>query len=508
MNSSYSSSGLSKKIVDTLLLLKIWRGSRGVGDQLILTAVAVFAVLLWLNGLYFSTFVSTAVLAGGTLYLARLTVQGRLELLVALKCLIFMLPFIHIPPYLFFDYNDPPILLWGLRSNPYMVDEKVVAVTAEIGAIAMLGLCTGASLTSSDSLGRVCGRYRTPEDQVPFRTLRFSSWLILLLLGVLLAIGAAPRETIFAAQYTEVQSFFQKANFTSALFVALIIMSFAFVDAIVEANKTLSRAKTLIASVGAIYVVVFLQFLRGDRESISWVFGLFIAKMLHEKHSGIDIPIRVQIIRLFPVVALLVAASILVGAVRSGLSGASLTDAYVLIADLLSSDAGALSNVLHGTWSASLLTPLSVAGDYIYGSTQLKYGKDYLDLLLSIVPGFVADAINYQRPIDALHGPAWEMRYGIGGTHATVLPFRNFGILGVFFISALSTAAIALLARRVQSAFNVSAVALGVAVTTVLPHWLWYGEKALINTIVVWLVVSIIYNIILVIENRSELSEK
>ena len=38
-------------------------------------------------------------------------------------------------------------------------------------------------------------------------------------------------------------------------------------------------------------------------------------------------------------------------------------------------------NWLHGTWSAVLLTPLSVAGDYRLGEKELLYGRDYVDLI-------------------------------------------------------------------------------------------------------------------------------
>ena len=27
---------------------------------------------------------------------------------------------------------------------------------------------------------------------------------------------------------------------------------------------------------------------------------------------------------------------------------------------------------------------------------------------------------------------------------------------------------------------------------TVLPHWLWYGEKALVNSVIVWIVIALI----------------
>ena len=67
----------------------------------------------------------------------------------------------------------------------------------------------------------------------------------------------------------------------------------------------------------------------------------------------------------------------------------------------------------------SLLTPISIAGDYIYNNYiydyRLKWGEDYLNLLLSLPPGFLANWLDYVRPLNPMSGPAWEMRYGGGG---------------------------------------------------------------------------------------------
>ncbi|EKD98148.1 MAG: hypothetical protein ACD_23C00563G0002 [uncultured bacterium] len=114
-------------------------------------------------------------------------------------------------------------------------------------------------------------------------------------------------------------------------------------------------------------------------------------------------------------------------------------------------------------------------------------GEDYIDFLLSIPPGFVADAISYARPIDGLRGPAWEMRYGIGGTHATVVPFLNFRMAGVLVVTAAWACALHFGERRAVKRVTVVHLAfLGIMVAA-SPHWLWYGEKNVMNAIVIWL---------------------
>jgi hypothetical protein len=173
----------------------------------------------------------------------------------------------------------------------------------------------------------------------------------------------------------------------------------------------------------------------------------------------------------------------------------SFADAIMLVSELFQSGQIGLDNALHGTWSAVLLTPLSVAGDHIYGTLPVKSGQTYIDLFLSIVPGFLADAIGFIRPIDSLQGPAWEMRYGIGGVHAVVVPFMNFRMLGVFFVPTFWTFLMVKLERLAMSKTGVVNVSLLAVLVMAVPHWLWYGEKNAINAIIIWLIFRFFYRV-------------
>jgi hypothetical protein len=152
-----------------------------------------------------------------------------------------------------------------------------------------------------------------------------------------------------------------------------------------------------------------------------------------------------------------------------------------------------------------LLTPLSIAGDYINGSLPLKYGQTYLDLLSSIIPGFLADWIGYTRPIDSFRGPAWEMTYGGGGIHAVVVPFTDFRMAGVLVIVALWSFAFAGMERYLIRHLNVSRLALLGIIGMAIPHWLWYGEKNIINAFFIWLVISLLYRLRLTSRARNSL---
>jgi hypothetical protein len=277
--------------------------------------------------------------------------------------------------------------------------------------------------------------------------------------------------------------------------MSYVILSFAFCDAFLERQAVIKYLKMTIILAAIILVVVFFQLLRGNRESVPWVFGLALLYYYWAaditQRRGFTIPW----LKITGVAFGLVAISMVLGAIRSGLTAASLADAGAMIADLYESESIGLANMLHGTWSAALLTPLSVAGDHIYGLLAVKWGQDYLDLFLSIIPGFLADAIGYIRPTDGNQGPAWEMRYGIGGTHATVVPFMNFRMLGVFLAPAVWTFIMVNYEKEALRQVSVIKFSLLVTIAMASPHWLWYGEKAGFNALVLWLILGFFYRV-------------
>jgi hypothetical protein len=117
---------------------------------------------------------------------------------------------------------------------------------------------------------------------------------------------------------------------------------------------------------------------------------------------------------------------------------------------------------------------------------------DYLNIILSLPPGFIADLINYKRPLDSALGPAWEMTYGLGGTHICVLPFRNFGILGIYFITYLWSYLCFKLDFNARDKANYYSNVLLSIIIMIAPHWLWYSDKNLINSLMIYLFVSFI----------------
>ena len=461
--------------------------------SMLFLTIGMAAVMLFHAQTYFPIWLSVVLLSLCSVYLLQQYRQNRLGLLVLVIWLIYALPFIHILPYIWFDFGTEPLVLWGLTVNPYMIDKPVIVLTGMLGAVGGLGIALGVSLAKP--LRKPKESSRSSASTVFNHTLSIPIWLMWVGIGFALTVLSAPQETIFTAAYTESVSALDGANFGSAWMMSYVILTFTFIDTLFERKHFAKKLKAGVIGVVLLLVVVWYQLLRGDRESVPWVFGLALAYYYWTAEvtqpPGRNIPWK----KLSFFVFLLIIITMVVGAIRSSFSGASLSEAIVLVGEIHESGSIGLTNILHGTWSATLLTPLSVAGDHIYGLLDIHWGRTYLDFLLSTIPGFLADAIGYLRPIDGLQGPAWEMRYGIGGTHAIVVPFMNFRMLGVFFVPAIWAFLLAYLERRAMRSINIFDVSFLVTLVAVAPHWLWYGEKNLITAVIIWLILKILYRV-------------
>jgi hypothetical protein len=314
--------------------------------------------------------------------------------------------------------------------------------------------------------------------------------------AIVLSWLVAPQETILAATYTQSEAVIELASFGSAWMISYVLLTFALCDAILDTNRPRARFKRHLV-IGAICIVlVYFQLLRGDRAAIPFVFSVFlvyfywaapITRKEHQRFPWKGIGVGAVV---------LVMMSMIVGALRHSLTDISDMRALVeLLGDLYESEVIGVSTLLHGAWSPILLTPLSVAGDHIHGSLPLKWGQDYLNLLLSIPPGFLADAVGYERPVDAFRGPAWEMRYGMGGTHASVVPFMNFRMLGVLLIPALWAYIVARYEKGALKRLSISNLALLGTAALASAHWLWYGDKYGFNALVIWFLLSFFYRV-------------
>jgi hypothetical protein len=379
-----------------------------------------------------------------------------------------------------------------------MLEETIIQLTAMIGAVGGIGFALGVSLNNK-AIVRDTGMNRGLVRQ-----LSTPIWIVWVIGGVVLSWLSAPESTLFTANYSESKSVLDDGNFSSAWMISYVLLAFTLCDAILDQNPARKAIKRMIVFMAIAFVVVFLQLLRGDRESITFVFGTLLvyfywAAPLTQKHQ-MQMPWMKILVGGF----VLIVISIVVGGARHSFLGIlDIGTLVALLIDLFGSEDFNIFSLLHGTWSAVLLTPLSVAGDHVYKLLPLKFGEDYLNLFLSLPPGFVADAVGFKRPLDALDRPALELRYGLGGTHAAVLPFMNFRMLGVLVIPALWAYIITHLETVALKRLNVTNLTLLCTVAMAAPHWLWYGEKNVINALIIWFLLAVLYRISLSISPIS-----
>lgn len=460
-------------------------------------ALGILEVVFFHFGYYQPVWVSVIVFVLVSYLLVRLYQHRRVGFLILLFYLIYALPFIHIIPYLWFDYSLQPSTLWGLAANPYMTDKTTIELMAMIGAAGACGLASGATASAK--------RFYLPAavssgwtSAAGMRSLSILGYSLLTGVALIFSWLYAPAETLFTARYTEAVAISQNWNFSSIWMFSYVFLIFAAADVICERDRRVAQVKRMMMLVALFVVVVWFQLLRGDRESLTlvlavmcmfYVWGPSIASRnskINYTNNAMKTLGKMKKWKVIFIASSVAGISMVVGAIRHNLVGADAAMAVSTLIELIESRAIGIDGLLHGTWSAVLLTPLSIAGDYLSGNVSFQWGQTYLDLGASLIPGFVADLFGYQRPIDGQHGPAWEVTYGIGGTHAVVVPFLNFGMVGVLLIIATWSYFFSVLERRFSKAEPSRGLAFLGSVAMAAPHWLWYGEKAIINVLIIW----------------------
>lgn len=387
--------------------------------------------------------------------------------------------------YIIFDiqYFKGFSYLWGVKANNYMTDKPVLEFTALFFSIPALAFCQVLLLTKSTNLYTKLIYFKV------FRSQNIYFWLLMLLTGLLLSVISSPPDTIYTTNYRHSNAINFNIGFDSAWLFSYVILTFCFLDSFTTQNRFLRSFKIYFSVLVIIYVVIYLQILRGDRESLPLVFSFIIVYFIFIKKFKISkFPIFKIIIFSLPFIFV----SFFIGFFRSRLSGSDfITSLDNFLPLLFNKDI--LFALFNGTWSAVLLTPLSVAGDFHYNHLNHFLGDDYLNIILSLPPGFICNIFDYVKPLDGSNGPAQEMRFGLGGVHASILPYRNFGFVGLYVVPFLSF----YLIRK----FEISSllkpsfykITFFSCFLFVLPHWLWYTEKILINFIIMWLIVSFLF---------------
>jgi len=461
--------------------------------------IGVILVMMFHFDTYLPIWLSVCIFTGVSIFIISSLKSARVGILTPILWLVFAFPFIHIIPYMWFDFeNGVRPDFWKLFINPYTLKSPIIELAAMIGAVGGVGFAFGVSMHRRVIL--LPDRKYVISNINQRRSLMLPIFMLWTVAGFLLSWFSAPETTIFNTAYSNSSSSIGNANFSSAWMLSYSILTFVFCDALLDESIIRKRLKLIIVLSVLAYVMIVLQLLRGDRESVPFFLGLFLVYYFWDARFTKSRKSQLPWLKVLMVALFVFVASMIIGGIRESLTNVdSLTQLYDEIAISYKGDVIGFSTLFHGTWSAVFLTPMSIAGDHIYGLLDQKWGETYLDLALSIPPGFVADWFDYTRPINGFAGPAWEMRYGIGGTHASVVPFMNFRMTGVFLITALWAFVFCRVEKKAVENPRVSSISLICIVVMASPHWLWYGEKSIMNAIIMWLLLKFFYSISLTI---------
>jgi len=152
-----------------------------------------------------------------------------------------------------------------------------------------------------------------------------------------------------------------------------------------------------------------------------------------------------------------------------------------------------VSSLKYNTWSGVLLTNLANAAEYRESQKENLWGLTYVQYFQSLPPGIVATFFNYTRPMDGRDNPGvWYAGPAGGGVHIAVVPFRNFGIYGLFLLMALYGILIGLIDRGNDMRTFWWRVMYGSLVTCSF-FWFWYGEMNLIRAAMGTIVFGCLY---------------
>ena len=239
-----------------------------------------------------------------------------------------------------------------------------------------------------------------------------------------------------------------------------------------------------------VYIVVFLQLLRGDRESSGLIAGLILVQLAFGskqiqkqlKAAGLAIWKKFYVITFLIV---LVASFAFIGSFRSEATNRTVTvdDATEMLVRALRQN----------TWTAAGVNNLALADEVVNQKPEYFFGKTYIDYFFSLPPAFLARAIGYERPINRFSGPGlWYRHLTNGGTHPIIVPFKNFGAVGLLvFMCGLG-----LLIGFINS-FNASSVLSTQLIYGVFAvsgfKWFWYGDMNLIRACMAAIIFYTIY---------------
>ncbi|MGB0383219.1 MAG: hypothetical protein ACPGWR_00220 [Ardenticatenaceae bacterium] len=453
----------------------------------LLLMVGLLFVILFHFNIVLPIEIGVVALAIFSLFGVRFLNLSRLSVLPRLIIVLYSLPFITTLGYLF----DKSYIWWeGVPlALQLQLDNLLIRYMLAMGLVGLIGLLTG--ITLSGLLMRIRNKDLNIEKQVGNKTLNPIMFIGLLGVALFLSSLSAPKTTIFEAAYASLGTHGVAAsiNFGASFLISYIILILLFIDMEREKKPQLQKRKLMSIFAAAAFIVFFLQLLRGDRESSGLVVGLIALYLTRPHASPIQFDAQTvewkRIRKLILPVILLLLMFLVLGSARftfsraEGIRNFDLGDAIV-------------GNLQRNTWTGVLLTNLGMAGQYRYGM-EYYYGQTYIDYIRSLPPGILTRALGIERPLDRKGSPNyWFPGISGGGIHIALVPFKNFGILGMFVILTFYGFVLGNLEIANMSGSFWPRLTYG-AVTTSSFLWFWYGDMNIIRGVMAAVILGWIY---------------
>ena len=418
------------------------------------------------------------VLAAWGLWSVRLT---QLSLLPRLMIVLYTMPFSVTLGYL----GSSDYTWWWTPTALALLSDRVLL--EQMMAIGVTGLAALLAGLKAIEASRVRGHDIVDADAVksPRTVLDAVAFVAALGLATALSWIYAPRTSIFEEMYAAegTEGLYQDLNFYGAFLASYIVFVLLFVDA--ECSRPAARRWKQLAVLGTtLFILIFLQLLRGDREIVGLLAALailYVTEPMHGRAGRVGSRAWRRMLGLALPSLVLVVILIAVGAARYELSGGDVSAAGELLA----------VGFAHSTWTAVLLTNLAMAAQLQDGRIEYLYGETYIQYILSLAPGIVTHYLGFERPIEAKNNPGyWFIGISSGGNHVVNVPFKNFGIFGVAAILFVYGMAIGYWEKIGVGTRRSCRLVYG-AITASSFMWFWYADmnviRALMGAGVLWL---------------------
>ena len=189
-------------------------------------------------GIYLPLKVSIYFIIAAVVVTTRKLSKKKIGILTFSYFLIYILPFMHLVPYLWTDVMDKRDQVWGLVANPFHFDVRVMQLVGMMAVAGISGMFV--SFLRHQKLSRRIFTLTKMNGTMPL--LIWCSWVII---GVFFSYISAPRETLLTAAYTTSSSASRDLNMSSVWLFSYIILLFALYDCLNEKSRILQRIKSI-----------------------------------------------------------------------------------------------------------------------------------------------------------------------------------------------------------------------------------------------------------------------